>query len=171
MGIPQNKAELLLAIDTNFSKLFKALQAVPENRVREPTLAGHCKGSTMSVVNLLAYLIGWNELLIKWIERDEAGLPVDFPETGFKWNELGRLAQKFYRDYEGLSYPALLQRLAAARGHIIELVEARSDQQLYGCLWYEKGMLGRMIQFNSASPYLNANGRLRKWLKELASRV
>ncbi len=25
MGIPQNKAELLLAIDTNFSKLFKAL--------------------------------------------------------------------------------------------------------------------------------------------------
>lgn len=71
----------------------------------------------------------------------------------------------------GLSYPALLQRLAAARGHIIELVEARSDLQLYGCLWYEKWTLGRMIQFNSASPYLNANGRLRKWLKELASRV
>ncbi|WP_447780547.1 ClbS/DfsB family four-helix bundle protein [Aeromonas veronii] len=45
MGIPQNKAELLLAIDTNFSKLFKALQAVPENRVREPTLAGHSKGT------------------------------------------------------------------------------------------------------------------------------
>lgn len=171
MGIPQNKAELLLAIDTNFSKLFKALQAVPESRVREPTLAGHSKGTTMSVVNLLAYLIGWNELLIKWIELDAAGLPVDFPETGFKWNELGRLAQKFYRDYEGLSYPALLQRLAAARGHIIVLVEARSDQQLYGCLWYEKWTLGRMIQFNSASPYLNANGRLRKWLKELAIRV
>ncbi|MFM5155741.1 ClbS/DfsB family four-helix bundle protein [Aeromonas veronii] len=34
MRIPQNKAELLLAIDTNFSKLFKALQAVPESRVR-----------------------------------------------------------------------------------------------------------------------------------------
>ena len=158
MGIPQNKAELLPAIDTNFSKLFKALQAVPESRGRELTLSGHSKGTTMSVVNLLAYLIGWNELLIKWIERDAAGLPVDFPETGFKWNELGGLAQKFYRDYEGLSYPALLQRLAAARGHIIELVEARSDLQLYGCLWYEKWTLGRMIQFNSASPYLNANG-------------
>lgn len=58
MGIPQNKAELLLAIDTNFSKLFKALQAVPESRVREPTLTGHSKGTTMSVANLLAYLIG-----------------------------------------------------------------------------------------------------------------
>ncbi|MEV3813200.1 ClbS/DfsB family four-helix bundle protein [Aeromonas allosaccharophila] len=171
MGIPQNKAELLLAIDTNFGKLFKALQAVPESRMGEPTLAGHSKGSTMSVANLLAYLIGWNELLIKWIERDAAGLPVDFPETGFKWNELGRLAQKFYRDYEGLSYPALLQRLAVVRGRIIELIEERGDEQLYGCLWYGKWTQGRMIQFNTASPYLNANGRLRKWLKGCGIRV
>lgn len=74
MGIPQNKTELLLAIETNFSKLFKALQAVPESRVREPTLDGDSKGTTMSVANLLAYLIGWNELLIKWIERDAAEL-------------------------------------------------------------------------------------------------
>jgi hypothetical protein len=58
MGIPQNKVELLLAIDTNFGKLFKALQAVPESRMREPTLAGYSKGTTMSVANLLAYLIG-----------------------------------------------------------------------------------------------------------------
>ncbi|MGU5766854.1 ClbS/DfsB family four-helix bundle protein [Aeromonas allosaccharophila] len=171
MGIPQNKAELLLAIDTNFGKLFKALQAIPESRVRELTLEGHCKGTTMSVANLLAYLIGWNELLIKWIERDEAGLPVDFPETGFKWNQLGGLAQKFYRDYEALSYPVLLQRLAAARGRIIELIEERGDEQLYGCLWHGKWTLGRMIQFNSASTYLNANGRLRKWLKRIGIRV
>jgi hypothetical protein len=66
---------------------------------------------------------------------------------------------------------ALLLRLAVARGRIIELVEARSDQQLYGCLWYEKWTRGRMIQFNTASPYLNANGRLRIWLKTMAIRV
>lgn len=171
MGIPQNRAELLLAIDTNFGKLFKALQAVPESMAQVPGMEGHCRGTTMSVTNLVAYLIGWNELVIKWIERDAASLPVDFPETGFKWNELGRLAQKFYRDYEGLAYPALLMRLMAARERIIELIEARGDDQLYGCLWYEKWTMGRMIQFNTASPYLNANGRLRKWLKGLAIRV
>lgn len=32
MGIPSNKAELLLAIDTNFGKLSKALQAVLESK-------------------------------------------------------------------------------------------------------------------------------------------
>ncbi|WP_447838130.1 ClbS/DfsB family four-helix bundle protein [Aeromonas salmonicida] len=84
MGIPSNKAELLLAIDTNFGKLLKALQAVPESKAQELAMEGHSKGTSMSVANLVAYLIGWNELVIKWIERDAAGLPVDFPETGFK---------------------------------------------------------------------------------------
>ncbi len=132
MGIPSNKAELLLAIDMNFGKLLKALQAVPESRAQELAMEGHSKGTSMSVANLVAYLIGWNELVIKWIERDAAGLPVDFPETGFKWNELGRLAQKFYRDYEGLAYPALLARLMAARARIVELIVTRSDDELYG---------------------------------------
>ncbi|CAM3883776.1 ClbS/DfsB family four-helix bundle protein [Aeromonas bestiarum] len=165
MGIPSNKAELLLAIETNFGKLLKALQAVPESLVQELVMEGHSKGTRMSVANLVAYLIGWNELVIKWIERDAAGLPVDFPETGFKWNELGRLAQTFYRDHEGLTYPQLLARLVAARARIVELIAERGDDQLYGRPWYEQWTLGRMIQFNTASPYHNANGRLRKWLK------
>ncbi|MFZ3405726.1 ClbS/DfsB family four-helix bundle protein [Aeromonas salmonicida] len=171
MGIPQDKAELLLAIDTNFGKLLKALQAVPESLVQERVMEGHSKSTSMSVANLVAYLIGWNELAIKWIERDTAGLPVDFPETGFKWNELGRLAQKFYRDYEGLAYSALLARLMAAKARIVELIVTRGDDELYGRPWYEQWTLGRMIQFNSASPYHNANGRLRKWLKGNCIRV
>lgn len=171
MGIPSNKVELLLAIDTHFGKLFKALQAVPESRVQEQVMEGHSKGTRMSVANLVAYLIGWNELVITWIERDTAGLPVDFPETGFKWNELGRLAQKFYRDHEGLAYPALLARLMAARARIVELIAERGDDQLYGGPWYERWTLGRMIQFNTASPYHNANGRLRKWLKGAGVKV
>ncbi|MFM4733554.1 ClbS/DfsB family four-helix bundle protein [Aeromonas salmonicida] len=79
MGIPQDKAELLLVIDTNFGKLLKALQAVPVSRGQELVMEGHSKGTSMSVANLVTYLIGWNELVIKWIERDAAGLPVDFP--------------------------------------------------------------------------------------------
>ncbi|MGL6286393.1 ClbS/DfsB family four-helix bundle protein [Aeromonas hydrophila] len=165
MGIPADKAELLLAIETNFGKLLKALQAVPEGLTQEPVMEGHSKDTRMSVANLVAYLIGWNELVIKWIERDAAGLPVDFPETGFKWNELGGLAHKFYRDYEGLTYPQLLTRLMAARARIVELIGQHSDDELYGRPWYERWSLGRMIQFNTASPYHNANGRLRKWLK------
>lgn len=96
--------------------------------------------------------------------RDQ-GLSVDFPETGFKWNELGKLATKFYRDYEDVAFSALLIRFESAKNALVALIKARTDAELYGVAWYEKYTLGRMIQFNTSSPYANARGRLRKWLK------
>lgn len=165
MAVPTSKDELLKAIDLTFGKLIKELRGVPLSLVDEPSLEGHAKGTQMSVANLAAYLVGWNELVLKWLDRDAAGEPVDFPEAGFKWNELGRLAQKFYRDYEDVPYPQLVERLAAAKARIVSLIEARSNDDLYSRPWYEKWTMGRMIQFNTASPYANARGRLRKWLK------
>lgn len=165
MAVPTNKDELLTAIDSNFDKLIKELRSVPLSLVDEHSLEGHAKGTQMSVANLTAYLIGWNELVLKWLDRDAAGEPVDFPETGFKWNELGRLAQKFYRDYEGIPYPQLIERLAGAKARIVSLIAARRNDDLYGRPWYGKWTMGRMIQFNTASPYANAHGRVRKWLK------
>lgn len=165
MAVPTNKDELLDAIDSNFDKLIKELHGVPLSLVDERSLEGHAKGTQMSVADLTAYQVGWNELVLKWLDRDAAGEPVDFPETGFKWNELGRLARKFYRDYERVPYPQLIEHLAEAKARIASLIEARSNDDLYGRAWYGKWTMGRMIQFNTASPYANARGRVGKWLK------
>ena len=91
---------------------------------------------------------------------------MDFPETGFKWNELGRLAQKFYRDHKSESYPSLLHRLDEVVSEIELLIESKTNGQLYEEVWYEKWTLGRMIQFNTSSPYANARVRVRKWKRE-----
>jgi hypothetical protein len=166
MAVPQSKTELLSAIEVNFDKLMTDLRAVPLDLADDCGLDGHAAGTRMSIANLVSYLIGWNELVLKWLDRDKAGLTVDFPETGFKWSELGRLAQKFYRDYEALPYPALLQRLEAAKERIVSEIESRSDDTLYGRDWRDgKWTMGRMIQFNTSSPYANARARLRKRLR------
>lgn len=166
MAVPQNKDELLKAINVNFDKLRRELVDIPDSVARNKGLEGHAKGTMMSVSDLVAYLVGWNELVLKWLDRDETGQPINFPETGFKWNELGLLAQKFYRDYEAVPYQQLVERLEAAKHRIVTLIEARSNDELYGRPWYEKWTMGRMIQFNTSSPYDNARGRLRKWKKE-----
>ncbi|AMS43969.1 ClbS/DfsB family four-helix bundle protein [Aminobacter sp. NyZ550] len=168
MPVPQNKGELLKAIEHNFGNLIGDLNAVPEDLVDQRSLDGHVTGSLMSVSNLLAYLVGWNELVLKWLAKDAAGQPIDFPDSGYKWNELGKLAQKFYRDYDDIPYQQLLDRLDSAKRQIVALIETRSDEQLYGGVWYEKWSMGRMIQFNTSSPYDNARRRLRKWNKAQA---
>ena len=165
MAVPQNKNELLNAIETNFNKLIQQLDKVPVEQTQQPTLDGHVKGSQMSICNLLAYLIGWNELVLKWLSMDASGKTIDFPETGYKWNQLGQLAQKFYQDYSDLNYALLIKRLSLSKTRMVELNKTKTNAELYEKSWYNQWTMGRMIQLNTASPYLNAKNRVSKWLK------
>lgn len=168
MAVPVSKTELLAAIATTFDKLMADLVRVPPERARDNSLEGHAAGTVISPADLVAYLIGWNELVLKWLDYDDRGQPVEFPEAGFKWNQLGLLAQKFYADHESLDWPGLLDRLSSAKTRLVETISSRSDQELYGQPWYDKWTKGRMIQFNTSSPYANARARIRKWLRSQA---
>ncbi|WP_299997779.1 ClbS/DfsB family four-helix bundle protein [uncultured Cedecea sp.] len=164
MAIPTSKSELLSAISVTFDRLNADLARVPESRANEYSMPGHVAGKQMSPCCLVSYLIGWNRLVLKWLHQDDLSIPVDFPETGFKWNQLGLLAEKFYADYADLSWAELTEQLTLVKAELVEQITSRSDEELYGIVWYEKWTKGRMIQFNTSSPYINARGRIRKWL-------
>ncbi len=166
MAIPKNKTELILAIQDTYSKLKTDLIDLPLDLVNLVELEGHKKDSQMSIANLVAYLIGWGELVLKWNQLDKAGQTIDFPETGFKWTELGLLAQKFYKDYESENYPGLLDHLEKTVQQLLKLVENYDEQDLYQKPFYKTYPFGRMVQLNSSSPYKNARNRVRKWKKK-----
>ena len=165
MSVPTTKAELLAAIYITFDKLKDDLARVPEGRVHECSMSGHAAGTMMSPACLVSYLLGWSRLVLKWLHQDDQGIAVDFPETGFKWNQLGLLAQKFYTDYADLNWGELIECLILTKTELVETINSRSNEELYGSAWYGKWSKGRMIQFNTSSPYTNARGRIRKWLK------
>lgn len=163
MPIPTNKEELRKAVMDDYRKLKAELSGIPMDVTNRKELEGHVKDAMMSVHDLVAYLVAWGQLVLKWEDRKSQGLEVDFPETGFKWNELGRLAQKFYRDYEKDDFETLLTKLDNTTTKILELISSKTDDELYGMPWYGRYPLGRMIQLNTSSPFKNATGRIRKW--------
>lgn len=163
MAVPKDKQALLDAIVTAYRKLADELAGIPVERARETTMEGHVRDTQMSVADLVAYLIGWHLLVLKWHDASKRGIPVDLPETGYKWNELGRLAQTFYADHASQDYPTLLRQFTDVHGRIVALVEDETHASLYGASWYGKHTLGRMIQLNTSSPCANARARLRKW--------
>ena len=170
MAIPHSKQELVEAMTTTYAKLMLELARVPPALAREPVLEGQVKGTRMSVCDLLAYLVGWNELVLHWHAQLRDGKRMDeiaFPAEGFTWNALGALAQRFYADYADLKMDDLLQRLEQAKDQLLALIDAHDDAQLYGQPWYTHYTMGRMIQLNTASPYANARTRLRAWRKTL----
>ncbi len=165
MAIPKNKEELATAISENYEKLKTELSAIPVKLTTGKELEGHAKNTLMSVNNLLAYLLGWGQLVLKWHDKKSKGLAVDFPETGYKWNELGLLAQKFYKDYEKEDFKSLIKKLDKTTDEILKIIASKSNKELYEMGWYEKWTFGKMIQLNTASPFKNAKDRIRKWKK------
>jgi len=165
MAVPKNKEELIFEIENNYSKLKKDLEDIPMELTKKKELEGHSKETKMSVSDLVAYLVGWGGLVLKWNRKKKNGKQVDFPETGYKWNELGKLAQKFYADYENLDYPELLNKLNQTVEEIQKLIENNTNEELYETSWYDKWTKGKMIQLNTSSPYKNARSRVRKWKK------
>lgn len=165
MAVPTNKSELQKAIKLNYASLQKELSSITAEEAKKIELEGHTKNTQMSIHNLVAYLIGWGELVLKWNRLKDNGDKVEFPDTGYKWNELGQLAQKFYNDYADYGYKDLLEKLDTTVHEILTLIAGKTNEELYVEPWYTKWTAGRMIQFNTASPFLNARGRIRKWKK------
>lgn len=165
MAIPKDKDELQKVIIDNYKKLKNELLSIPIDLTTIKELEGHSKNTLMSINNLVAYLVGWGQLVLKWNDKKEKGLHVDFPETGFKWNELGQLAQKFYEDYKKDDFKTLIEKLDNTTNEVLKLIESKTNIELYGLAWYDKWSLGKMIQLNTSSPFRNAKDRIRKWKK------
>lgn len=166
MAIPSSKSELETDIHRNFQILWKELESVPADKILSPQMEGHSKGTMMSVHNLVSYLLGWGELVLKWVRLTENGQLVVFPDDGFQWNQLGALAQKFYLDHAAVEFLDLCLELKSNQEKILKLVERKSEENLYKQPFYRDYPLGRMIQLNSSSPYKNATERIRRWKKE-----
>ena len=170
MAVPESKTVLLEAMEKSALALRKKLARIPHEMAFQPCLDGHVAGSRMSVANLVSYLIGWGEQVLYWHHQEAAGEEVNFPAKGFKWNELGKLAQKYYADYQHItSWPMLLVMLEENQQQLVALVNGFSDDELYHQPWNGKWTRGRMIQFNSVSPYRNASARLNVLLKALTA--
>lgn len=165
MSVPASKEDLLAAIEKTFAQLEQDLDRVPAEAARQLVLEGHAKDTVMSPADLVAYLIGWNQQVLTWHLRRAEGLPDEFPAAGIKWNELDLLAQRFYAEHAEESWEELRRQLRDAKEAIIALIERYSDAELYGGPWYGKWTMGRMISFNTSSPYANARRRVRSWLR------
>ena len=165
MPIPKTKEELLEALQREFAKLLEEIKSFPLDQANKNSFEGHKKDSFMNFNNLLSHLLGWGLLVLKWNDTIQAGNDVDWPEKGFKWTELGELAQKFYEDHSNMSTTELINELVKNHGDILEVVQSSTNEDLYHNQWYKHYPMGRMIQLNTSSPYKNAYTRIRKWKK------
>ena len=164
---PSNKDELISEIKKHFTTLRKDLETFPAELANRKELEWQIKDTKASVNNLISYLIWRWELVLKWERNFETPEELQLPEIWFKWNELGKLAQKFYKDYDQLDFSTLKALLRENNISIIKMLENHTNEELYEKARYTKWTFWRLVQLNTSSPYKNIRSRIRKYLKNI----
>ena len=62
-------------------------------------------GVDRTPAQMLAYQLGWMDLLLGWEEGERAGREVVTPAPGYRWNRLGDLYSAFYEQWRDASLP------------------------------------------------------------------
>ena len=131
-------------------------------------------GGKVSVADLVAYQIGWGNLLIGWYETGLTGKMPQMPGEGFTtWDYTG-LAQHFYKKYQYDSSSKQEQEFHAIVTKIIAIVEHEHQTKNLDTLgawpWCtlasgKQWSLRKIVTVNTVAPYKRATALIRKLVK------
>ncbi len=121
---------------------------------------------------LIAYQLGWMNLLLNW-DRDELdGKEVITPSAGYKWNQLGGLYQSFYDQYQDQSLSQLIALFASTVDELTLWIEGFSKEELFnpgGRRWAastpSNWPVWKWVHINTVAPFKSFRSKIRKWKK------
>ena len=121
---------------------------------------------------MIAYQLGWMELIQRWDHDELEGKEVITPAPGYKWNRLGDLYQAFYDKYKIYSLSELCQMFLLAVDSLIEWVGQFSNDELYQSdkrKWASSTPsnwpIWKWIHINTVAPFKSFRAKIRKWKK------
>ena len=123
-------------------------------------------------VQMIAYQLGWLNLLMNW-DRDElTGKEVTTPALGYKWNELGGLYQSFYTQYENYSLSELKNEYIETVAKFVEWVDSFTEKEIFeqdvrkwASSTPSKWPIWKWAHINSVAPFKSFRTKIRKWKK------
>jgi hypothetical protein len=164
----QNKQDLIDAVNKTYDAFVAEFAAVDEQDI-------HVRIDVVdkTPAEMLAYQIGWLNLLMDWEKNELAGREVVLPAPGIKWNQIGTLQQKFYADHQKLTLAELLNKFAKTKNKFTAWIDSLEDKTLFGQnqrKWASstpsKWPVWKWLHINSVAPFSSFRAKIRKWKRE-----
>lgn len=121
-----SKEELKDAIHIAYQSLDQEFDGI-ENSQRDNRM----EGVDRTPAEIIAYQLGWLNLVMKWDKDEKAGLTVITPSPDYKWNQLGGLYQSFYHTYAAYSLDELRSLFQETEHQWKNWIDSLSDEELY----------------------------------------
>ena len=165
MPLPSSKEELLDKLQLAYEKLDAEFDDVTPVLEKDKQIEGN-----ISCCDVIAYQLGWGQLLLGWDSTELSGSTPDMPASGFKWNQLGELANSFYQAHNEKSLKQLRTEFKQLYNQLTEWIESLTEAELlkpHQRHWTGgKWAMVKWIQINTIAPYQSARTKVRRWKRE-----
>ncbi|MGF6907286.1 ClbS/DfsB family four-helix bundle protein [Fusobacterium sp. PH5-44] len=121
---------------------------------------------------MIAYQLGWLNLIRNWDKDELAGKEIHMPAIGYKWNKLGGLYQSFYLKYKEISLEKLVEIFKSDVESFIKWFDNFDEEEIFkpaGRKWAASTPanwpISKWIHINTVAPFKSFRNKIRKWKK------
>ena len=158
MPAATSKADLLAVTKTEYAKLRKLIDGVPEAQAMLK------REDDTSIKDVIGHRAHWADLFLGWYAEGQKGGEVAIPAPGYKWNQLKAYNARVRADQAGLGWDAARDMLATSHAALLAFLEGKDEAALYGGPMQGGGnawTTGRWAEAAGASHYRSAA----KWIR------
>jgi hypothetical protein len=163
----QNKQELIEEINKR-AKLFIDEFKEVESSQKDIRL----EGVDRTPAQMIAYQLGWMQLILYWEEQNRKGIEVQTPTPELKWNQLGALYEQFDEQYSKETLENLIRLFERNIEMVTEMVQDYTEEELFkegGRQWAtttpSNWPIWKWIHINTVAPFKSFRTKIRKWKK------
>lgn len=165
-----NSKEALILEISNRGKLFIEEFSDIDEEDKEKLIDGVDK----TPGQMISYQLGWMNLILDWEKKEQQGHTVITPCPEYKWNNLGGLYERFYKEYGEYTLKELCSEFIKVEQEVIELVRKYSEEEIFeqGCRRWASSTpsnwpIWKWIHINTVAPFKSFRGKIRKWKRLL----
>lgn len=170
MPRPTTKSDLLAAADTEFTRLFDVLAAIPEHVREDVAFQAPIDDQSRSPRDVLAHLHAWHRMTLDWYRVGMAGDKPQIPAPGYTWRDTPALNAAIWERYRATAYAEAEPLVRASHHEVVDIIAAHSDDELFTkkrYAWTGTTSLGAYLVSASSSHYLWGQKTLKAIAKTL----
>ena len=137
MSRPATKQDLILAANDQFDKLWKLIDSLPSAQDAvfdfgdDPGLKESHWKRDKNIRDVLTHLYEWHQLLLNWVEANQAGDTKPFLPEPYNWKTYGDMNVGFWQKHQDTPYEKSRGMLVDSHAKVMGLIESFSNDELF----------------------------------------
>lgn len=165
MARPTNKQDLITAANSQFEKLWKQIDSMPEEK-QLATFSFEDRDKNLR--DVLIHLYEWHQLFLKWLRSNRAGKAVNFLPDPYNWKTYPQMNVEFWKKHQATPLEKAVALLKESHAEEMKLIESFTDEELFTKKyfpWTGTTNLGSYAISSTSSHYDWAMKKLKQHIK------